>query len=234
MKKIFLVATMTLLCVGLAAQQTETRNFRLSARNSKGKVISNLGLQAFLSSDKKAKQLDRFGNQWFKVADSDTLNVLVRNEIYFFPVVGLDSLDLIFRSNGKLVVARESNNDEINVGYGTVSRENNTFAVSQIQMENIDGYTDLRSYMMGRVAGVSFLNGKLVIRGQNSLNSSIEALVVVDGIPISSFESANSTISPRDVESISVLKDASSAIYGSRGANGVVLITTKTGVSTAK
>lgn len=119
--------------------------------------------------------------------------------------------------------------EEINIGYGTVKRRDNTSAVSTIDTSSIQTYTDLRSYIVGRAAGVSFDNlGRLIIRGVNTINSNPEALVVVDGLPASSFSDVNSWLSPNDVESISVLKDAgASAIYGTRGANGVLLITTK-------
>ncbi len=119
--------------------------------------------------------------------------------------------------------------EEINIGYGKVKRRDNTSAVSTIDTSTLQTYTDLRSYIVGRAAGVSFDNlGRLIIRGVNTINSNPEALVVVDGLPASSFSDVNSWLSPNDVESISVLKDAgAAAIYGTRGANGVLLITTK-------
>jgi TonB-dependent SusC/RagA subfamily outer membrane receptor len=229
MKKIILLAVAALLCATLGAQEPETRNFRLSARNPKGKVISELGLQAVLSGENSPKQLDRFGNMWLRVADSDTLNVLVNGQIYVFPVAGLDSLDLIFKGKRKLQGVKSADDIIFDMGYGSISARNNTYAVSKLNMENIESYTDLKSYMQGRVPGVSFMGGQLIIRGMNSINLNNEALIVVDGISFPSFDAANTSINPRDIESISVLKDASSSIYGSRGANGVVLITTKTG-----
>jgi TonB-dependent SusC/RagA subfamily outer membrane receptor len=229
MKKVFLLAMMAMLCVTVAAQDTDYRNFRLSARNSKGKVVGDLELHAYLAGDSIVKQLDRFGNLWFRVCDTDTLMVLADMKIYSFPVAGLDSLDLIFKGKRKLQGVKSQDDVILDLGYGTVSARNNTYAVSKLNMENIEAYTDLRTYIQGRVPGVSFMGNQLIIRGINSINSKIEALIVVDGTPFPSFESANTSINPRDVESISVLKDASAAIYGSRGANGVVLITTKTG-----
>jgi TonB-dependent SusC/RagA subfamily outer membrane receptor len=74
---------------------------------------------------------------------------------------------------------------------------------------------------------VQIVNGEIIIRGKNSLNSSSAALIVVDGVP-SDYNVLNS-IPPVQVKSINVIKDGSSAIYGSRGANGVVLIETKKG-----
>ena len=78
-------------------------------------------------------------------------------------------------------------------------------------------------YLRGRVAGVEVSpNNSIRIRGTNSINSSTEPLIIVDGS-----EADLNSVSPYDVYSVSVLKDASSSIYGVRGANGVILITTK-------
>jgi TonB-dependent SusC/RagA subfamily outer membrane receptor len=88
-------------------------------------------------------------------------------------------------------------------------------------------YSNLYEVIRGRFAGVQIVNGEIIIRGQNSINSSSSALIVVDGVPSNS--SVLSSIPPIQVKSINILKDGSSAIYGSRGANGVVLIETKKG-----
>lgn len=226
-QRIVLLTVAVLLCVAVGAQDGQTRNFKLMARNPKGKVISKLGLHAFLVGDSTAKRLDRFGNQWFRVSDADTLVVLVNEVMYTFPVEGLDSLNLVFKGNRKFQGIKSADDTLLNIGYGTVSAKDNTYAVSQLGMENVDGYRDLQSYIQGRVAGVTFVGSRLIIRGMNSINSGTDALIVVDNIPYSSFATVNATLNPRDVESISVLKDASASIYGTRGANGVVLITTK-------
>ncbi|WP_182921369.1 TonB-dependent receptor [Pedobacter planticolens] len=133
------------------------------------------------------------------------------------------------------------------VGYGTQKRSDITGSVSSVKMKDLEG-TPLRSVdqaLQGRVAGVSFVQNSgmpgggssVRIRGGNSINGSNEPLYVIDGVPVfvsstsdgSSLNPLN-TISPSDIESMEVLKDASAtAIYGSRGGNGVVLITTKRG-----
>jgi len=79
----------------------------------------------------------------------------------------------------------------------------------------------------GRFAGVQIVSGEIIIRGVNSINSSSAALIVLDGVPVSS--SVLNSIPPVQVKSINILKDGSAAIYGSRGSNGVVLIETKKG-----
>ncbi len=119
---------------------------------------------------------------------------------------------------------------EYETGYGKVPGRINTTSITQLDMAGSYSYSDLKSYIQGRVPGVRFLGDNLIIRGINSINSSIDALVVVDGVAVSSFADANAMIAPSDVASISVLKDAgATGIYGMRGSNGVVLITTKKG-----
>ena len=118
--------------------------------------------------------------------------------------------------------------EEVNVGYGTMSRKDVTYAVDKVNVDErvVVTYTSIAEYLRGRVAGVVVNpNGTIQIRGINSINSPTEALIIVDGAPYNDINSLN----PNDVQSVEVLKDASAAIYGSRGANGVVLITTKKG-----
>ena len=85
-------------------------------------------------------------------------------------------------------------------------------------------YSDMYEYLQGRVPGLQVTPDKrIIIRGIGSINSSTEPLILVDGAEVSDL----STINPHDVKTVDVLKDGSSSIYGVRGANGVILITTK-------
>ena len=118
--------------------------------------------------------------------------------------------------------------EEVNVGYGTMSRKDVTYSVDKVKVDErvVSTYSNISDYLRGRVAGVIVNpNGTIQIRGVNSINSATEALILVDGAPYNDINSLN----PNDIQSVEVLKDASAAIYGSRGANGVVLITTKKG-----
>ncbi|MFC2123847.1 SusC/RagA family TonB-linked outer membrane protein [Bacteroidota bacterium] len=128
--------------------------------------------------------------------------------------------------------------DEISIGYGTQSKEELTGSVSQIDAESIGSQPliDLEQANQGRASGVFIQNngGKLgqgttvKIRGGSSLTGSNSPLYVVDGVPLTS--NNQTEINPNNIASIEVLKDASAAvIYGSRAANGVILITTKKG-----
>lgn len=138
-----------------------------------------------------------------------------------------------------IVLAEDTQNlDEIVVvGYGTQRKRDLTGAMASVNAEKIaeQATTNAVQALQGKVAGVNITqdswnpgaSGSIQIRGRRSLSASNEPLYVIDGIPI---ERGINEINPSEIESIDVLKDASAtAIYGSRGANGVVLITTKRG-----
>ena len=124
--------------------------------------------------------------------------------------------------------------DSVHVGYGTQAQRDVTGAVSQVSTNDArhgtaTTFADLLEGLPGldvrRLADGSI---SLRVRGDRSLNSSGEPLIVLDGIPVASATGMLQDLDPRDVASISVLKDAgSTAAYGSRGANGVIIITTK-------
>jgi TonB-dependent starch-binding outer membrane protein SusC len=131
-------------------------------------------------------------------------------------------------------------NEMVVVGYGTQKRSDLTGSIATLSAK---AYKDqpvvnVSSALQGRVAGVSVINNsgapggavKIRIRGANSVNASNDPLYVVDGVALSSIGLAD--INVNDIESMEVLKDASAtAVYGSRGANGVILITTRSGKS---
>ena len=118
----------------------------------------------------------------------------------------------------------DPNDEEINIGYQRVRKKDTAASSSALKVQRGSGYTDIYEYLRGRVAGVEVNGTSIRIRGEHSINSSNEPLIMVDGMQTDDI----SGITPDEVESIDVLKDASTtAIYGSRGANGVILITTR-------
>jgi len=119
---------------------------------------------------------------------------------------------------------------EYAIGYGYVSEQDKTSAVAGFNTNDATfmKYSNMYDLIRGQLAGVQVMNGEIIIRGgNNSFQGNSAALIVVDGI-ISDYEILN-TLSPIQVKSINVIKDGSSAIYGSRGANGVVIIETRKG-----
>ena len=122
------------------------------------------------------------------------------------------------------------------IGYGTQTRKEITGSVANISEENFNKGVnrDASDLLQGKVAGLTITSGsgdvtrgsQIQLRGTSTLQNDQGPMIVIDGVPGGDM----STVSPSDIESISVLKDASSAaIYGSRAAGGVILITTKRG-----
>ncbi len=131
------------------------------------------------------------------------------------------------------------------IGYGTVKKGDATGSVSAISSEDFNkgAITSAQDLLVGKSAGVVISNSggapgsgaTIRIRGGSSLNASNDPLIIIDGVPISNSNVSGSSnflsfLNPNDIETFTVLKDASSAaIYGSRASNGVILITTKKG-----
>ena len=119
--------------------------------------------------------------------------------------------------------------EQVNVGYGTTDKDQLSYAVSSMKMDEDGGavYTNMYDYLRGRVPGVYVgpenSMSSIIVRGIGTVNGSTVPLVLVDGTEVNDLDA----VMPYDVYSVSVLKDSSSSIYGVRGANGVILITTK-------
>jgi TonB-linked SusC/RagA family outer membrane protein len=143
--------------------------------------------------------------------------------------------------NGHLTVILEEDarmiDEVVVVGYGTVKKRDLTGSIASVNSEKINSIpaTSAVSTLQGRVAGMVVSNSdwepgaipSVLIRGKRSISASNDPLFVIDGIPVTG---GLGDLIPSDIESMEVLKDASAtAIYGSRGANGVILITTKQG-----
>lgn len=124
-----------------------------------------------------------------------------------------------------------ADNGSINVGYDAVNADKLTYSVSQVDTpENeMAAYTSIWDYLRSRVPDIVIGQASpgstpdISIRGIGSASSSTQPLIMLDGQETSDI----SFLNPADVASVSVLKDSSASIYGSRGANGVILITTK-------
>ena len=99
-----------------------------------------------------------------------------------------------------------------------------TGSVSKVDMKNAETYNNIYDYLRGRVPGVQVVgNSSIRIRGAGAPNSNPEPLIIVDGVETSDISDLN----PNDVASVEILKDGTAALYGMRGANGVIIIKTK-------
>ncbi|SCM59250.1 SusC/RagA family TonB-linked outer membrane protein [Petrimonas mucosa] len=164
--------------------------------------------------------------------------------------VGYETQEVPVSPNVRVVLKSDSKmlEEVVVVAYGTVTREAKTGAVSTVSGANISDapVVSMDKALGGKIAGVSITSSSgqpgasssIRIRGTSSINAGNNPLWVVDGIPVLTGNTndflntgnALASISPNDIESITVLKDAAAAsIYGSRAANGVILVTTKSG-----
>ncbi|HAM99920.1 MAG TPA: SusC/RagA family TonB-linked outer membrane protein [Marinilabiliales bacterium] len=171
------------------------------------------------------------------------LNVPDPNGILVFSMVGMltEEIEINNRTTVDLLMAEDliGLDEVVVVGYGTMKKSDLTGSVGSIETKSLveRGTPSLLESMQGAVAGVSITQSggrsassgyDIQIRGKSSINSEVTPLYVVDGVIVGDIDFLN----PQDIERIDILKDASStAIYGSRATAGVVMVTTKSGMS---
>lgn len=174
----------------------------------------------YATSDKNGK----FGLT--NVQPDDTIHVLVKKRKfpYSIPVEGRKSMKIFLADENPRV---EQDEELVNFGYGFVKRREYTGTSRGISGEELlrTGRNDIMSALTGKVAGLYITPSGVNIRGEGSLILSNEPLYIVDGNIVANFNGINI----HDVDYVEVLKDAS--IYGSRGANGAILVFTKRGGS---
>jgi TonB-linked SusC/RagA family outer membrane protein len=200
------------------------------------------GVNVLIKNSKTATQTDLDGKYSIKTSEGSTLEFsFIGNKNVTIKVGKSNTYNVVMQNNLELM-------DEVFVvGYGTQKKKEVTGSVSQIKGSAIQGLItpSFESQLAGRASGVQVTTPtgivgaapRVRIRGIASINSGTQPLYVVDGMPMYSGDiggyadtNALGDINPNDIESFDILKDgASSAIYGSRGANGVILITTKKG-----
>jgi iron complex outermembrane receptor protein len=182
-------------------------------------------------------------NGEYRISVSSSATTLI------FSSIGYNSQELAIEGKTQINVNLEVNNaalgEVVVIAYGTRKRGDLTGAVTSVSAKDFQkgNIPSSEQLLQGKVAGLQITSGggsagggsRIRIRGGASLNASNEPLIVIDGVPVESNGIAGSanllnTINPDDIESMSVLKDASAtALYGSRASNGVIIITTKKG-----
>ena len=196
------------------------------------------GVSVVLKGTRSGTNTDADGN--FKIDIVDDKSVLV------FSAVGFVTQEVVVGNKSTFAIALVSDmkalSEVVVVGYGTQKKSQTTGAISSVSAKEITEMpiTNLGQALQGRTAGVDVSQSgskpgaapKILIRGRRSFNAGNDPLYVVDGIPLSA---GYEDINPNDIQSMEVLKDATAtAIYGARGANGVVLVTTKRGGAKGK
>lgn len=229
-----LAAIAALLCsLSVSAQTKGDRTVTGKVVDEKGEVLVGVGV---LTKDgKRGTMTDADGKFSMQVLSSD--------ESLSFSFIGYTTQDVSIVEKDFLDVIllpdlSNTLNDVVVIGYGTSRKQDLTGSVANVKMSDITSAPVMAvdQALQGRVAGMDIMSTSgdpsastsIRIRGTRSIEASNEPLIVVDGVMDAISDIGD--INPDDIESISVLKDASStAIYGSRGANGVIIITTKKG-----
>jgi TonB-linked SusC/RagA family outer membrane protein len=167
----------------------------------------------------------------------------IKGAVLEISCIGYISQQVVVKNGSEIILqlseTQNNLNEVVRIGYGTTLRKDITGAVSGISSNqfNVGVITNPLQEIEGKVAGIVIVqpggdpNGDYIvrIRGATSLTGQ-PPLLVIDGVAVDSFQISINTLNPADIESFTILKDASSAaIYGSRGANGVILVTTKRG-----
>ena len=225
LKRASVALLMTMVCFLAFAQKTITG----TVKDSQGEAV--IGASILEKGTRNGVVTDFDGNFTIKVSGKDPIVV---------SYIGMKSQTLNIGNKTKFDIVLEdestSLNDLVVIGYGTVKKKDLTGSVSSINQKQIANVpvSNVSEAMTGKMAGVNITTTegspdadvKIRVRGGGSLSQDNSPLYIVDGFPVTSI----SDIAPSEIQSIDVLKDASStAIYGARGANGVIIITTKEG-----
>lgn len=228
-RRILFLAIFSVLALAAAAQGKTVSG---TVVDSTGEPL--LGVSVLIKGTSNGMATDIDGKYSLKNVPSDaTLE---------FSYIGYKTVDIKVAGQTEINVTMTEDSavlDEVVVvGYGVQKKSDVTGALSHIGAEELQSRPVSNAFeaLQGKAAGVDITSserpgtiGTIRIRGERSLKASNDPLYVVDGVPLMS-GSGIETLNPRDIESIDILKDASAtAIYGSRGANGVVIVTTKQG-----
>ncbi len=217
--------------------------FTLLAQNRvvKGKVLDDAGkpLQGANITGQGAKkgvQTDNDGNFSITISGTRSVNLVISSVGFESKVVTVAGDDAGTVQLTRAVITQE---DVVVIGYSSIKRKDLTGSVSSVGSKDLKDFplSSAAEALQGKLAGVQLVSSEgapgadiiVRVRGGGSITQDNSPLYIVDGVQV---ENALSVLSPQDIQSVDVLKDASTtAIYGARGANGVVIITTKGGRS---
>lgn len=233
--KIPLICLLVIMGIHLSVDAQDALNVRGVVTDATGEPLP--GVNVVLKGTYRGVVTDINGSYQLDVPGNDVVLV--------FSFIGYTSVEELVGTRREINVTLQEDQKRIDeilvIGYGTVSRKDVTTAVSSVSVEDLTErpIVSAAQAIQGKAAGVNVYRpngspgaGMVVrVRGTTSFNGSNEPLYVVDGVPVDNIN----FLSPTDISNIQILKDASSAaIYGSRAANGVVLITTRQATTGAK
>lgn len=213
-------------CISISAQETDEEDapipFNGIVTDLQGTPIKNALVYVI---DKNFRTFTNKQGQFglTNVHSNDTIHITYHKVMYKIPVDGRKSMRI--RLGDQQSMEATEDQELVDLGYAFVKRREFTGTSSGISGAVLvrTGKTNILDAMQGLVAGLTISNGKAIIRGIGTINSSTDPLFIVDGITVSTLDFVN----VYDVDHVEVLKDAS--IYGARGANGAIIVHTKRG-----
>ncbi|PWS26759.1 TonB-dependent receptor [Pedobacter yonginense] len=230
MRKKFTLLMVCILC-GISLSWAQNITVKGQVKDQKGLPLPGVSVKV------------KGSNQGASTADNGTYTISApQNATLEFSFIGFKAIEEVVNNRTTINVTLSDDNQQLNevlvIGYGTTTKKDLTTAVVSISSKDLENQpvTNPLQAVQGRAAGVqiSSQSGKpgsgvaITIRGNTSINASNSPLYVIDGVT----SRDASFLNPTDIENLVILKDASAAaIYGSSGANGVILITTKKGSS---
>jgi TonB-linked SusC/RagA family outer membrane protein len=229
-RKLSGILTLLLVLVVQIAFAQETKTVTGTVVDEQGLPLP--GVNVLIKGTSTGTQTDFGGSYTINATPQDVL---------VFSYVGFLTTDRLVGAQDVIDVSLQTDAAELEevvvVGYGTATRQSFAGTATTIDSENLEvkAFSNVSQALAGEVAGVNVINtsgqpgtaATIRIRGFGSVNGNRDPLYVVDGVP---FSGSINSINPADIKTTTILKDATAtAIYGSRGANGVILITTKKG-----
>ncbi|BAV04031.1 TonB-linked outer membrane protein, SusC/RagA family [Filimonas lacunae] len=222
----------------LSTRQAQAQTKKITGKVTDSKGVALQAVSITISGSKAGTTTDNNGNFVISAATGATLHFSSLGYLtQSVPVGSQTNVSIILADDPQKNLA-----DIVVVGYGTQKRSDVTGSVVSVPKTRLSQLpvTNIMQAIEGSVAGVSITTTSSVpgsspaalVRGQNSINANSGPYIVVDGIPLSKTGGSLNDINPNDIASVEVLKDASAtAIYGTNGANGVILVTTKRGTT---
>jgi TonB-dependent SusC/RagA subfamily outer membrane receptor len=225
--KVILFTLLSFLYVAVSSGQKHNKKVFITGIVTDTRQIPLAGAMIRIDGKRTNAITNSYGTYKLKVrSDADSISIFAGGDVIStIPIMGRTKIDFIlneadlFKHNAQI---NDANDKQINVGFGTVNQKNLLTPVSTIDGRGgkYAAYKDIFEILKG-TAGVIVRGTSVQIEGPSSMFSSTEPLYVVDGMTVRTLDG----ITPAMVESISVLKGSSTTIYGSRGGNGVILIT---------
>lgn len=223
--RIFLLIILAMVSFTMSPAQKSGKKIKISGHVVDGTLTPVVNAIVMLDGEKTGATTDQKGMFRIKVKPENTrIGIFtMTNGILEEPLDGRKTINFKFEGSVPVQAAETDPLDEaVDIGYGSVKKRSMTGTVNKIDGTNpkYASYRNIYDMIRGEVPGVQVMGNSIRIQGIGSLTLSTEPLYVVDGMVVSSI----ADIQPYNVKSIEILKGSSASIYGSRGANGVILI----------